>query len=173
ACTRFAADLVAAMGTLAEICERLLNNFLVLRLKPLLGSVLGEKNLLKLMRGIEIVKFLGARAAIIGVVWDSYHAIDEIFFKKNRRLGIAYLISAVSVGLWIAGVLGPLGIFVALVLFFGANIYLEMKKKNEIQKWLIACLWRKIPAGEGDVPVIWPDSRMEMDAFNKLMTAGA
>ncbi|KOY60059.1 hypothetical protein AM629_21510, partial [Photorhabdus heterorhabditis] len=171
ACTRFAADLVAAMGTLAEICERLLNNFLVLRLKPLLGSVLGEKLLTKVITWIGRVKFLGSLAGIVGVVWDGYHAIDEIFFKKNRRLGIAYLISAVSAGLWIAGVLGPLGIFVALVLFFGANIYLAMKKKNEIQKWLMACLWRKIPAGEGDVPVIWPDSRMEMDAFNKLMTS--
>ncbi|MBS9426315.1 T6SS effector BTH_I2691 family protein [Photorhabdus caribbeanensis] len=173
ACTRFAADLVAAMGAVAETCERLLNNFKVLRLKPMVRLILGRESLLKLMRGIEIVKFLGARAAIVGIVWDSCHAVDEIVFKGNIDLGIAYLISAVSAGLWLAGVLGPLGLFVALLLYLGANIYLAMKKKNEIQKWLAACLWRKIPAGEEDIPSIWPDSRMEMDAFNKLMTAGA
>ncbi|KOY60056.1 hypothetical protein AM629_21525, partial [Photorhabdus heterorhabditis] len=170
ACTRFAADLVAAMGTLAEICERLLNNFLVLRLKPLLGSVLGEKLLTKVITWIGRVKFLGSLAGIVGVAWDLYHAIDDIR-KGNVGSGIAYLISAISGLVLIIFSLGPVGIVITLLFFFGANIYLEMKKKNEIQKWLMACLWRKIPAGEEDVPVIWPDSRMEMDAFNKLMTS--
>ncbi|MEK9495202.1 hypothetical protein V2H77_01765, partial [Photorhabdus sp. P32] len=178
ACTRFAADLVAAMGTIAETCERLLNNFQVLRLKPLLGSILGENVLTKVLWGLEVVKIFGAWAGIVGVVWDLCHMIDEFFFKKNGSLGIAYLVSAISGGLlFVAAIklitLGPWGIILALVFFFGANIYLAMKKKNEIQKWLAACLWRKIPAGEGDIPAIWPDSRMEMDAFNKLMTAGA
>ncbi|TDB61281.1 T6SS effector BTH_I2691 family protein [Photorhabdus khanii] len=170
ACTRFAADLVSAMGALAETCERLLNNFQVLRLKPLVRLILGREGLVKLVKWIRIVKFLGVRAGIIGVVWDSYHAIDELR-KGDIGLGLGYLVSAVSGFLLIFGALGPLGMFVALVLYFGANIYLAMKKKNEIQKWLASCLWRKIPAGEEDIPAIWPDSRMEVDAFNKLMTA--
>ncbi|ETS30717.1 hypothetical protein PTE_02663 [Photorhabdus khanii NC19] len=171
ACTRFAADLVAAMGAIADTCERLLNDFQVLRLKPLLGSVLGEGALTKMMQGFEVMKFIGSRAGIIGVVWDGYHAIDELFFRKNRSLGIAYLVSAVSGFLLVVVALSPLGIFIALVLYFGTNIYLAMKKKDEIQKWLAACLWHKIPAGEEDIPAIWPDSGMEMDAFNKLMTS--
>ncbi|NHB94660.1 hypothetical protein C5469_22035, partial [Photorhabdus cinerea] len=170
-CTRFAADLVSAMGAVAETCERLLNNFQVLRLQPLLGSVLGEKLLLKVMDRIGFVVKLGGWAGIVGVLWDGYHAVDEIFFKKNKSLGIAYLVSAISGGLLVFCSLGPVGIVITLLFYFGANIYLEMKKKNEIQKWLMACLWRKIPAGEEDIPAIWPDSRMEMDAFNKLMTS--
>ncbi|MBS9439863.1 hypothetical protein EAE91_22745 [Photorhabdus noenieputensis] len=176
ACTRFAADLVAAMGAIAETCERLLNHFQVLRLKPLLGSILGENLLTKVLWGFKVVKIFGAWAGIVGVVWDIYHVIDEIAFKGNMDLGIAYLVSAISGGfLFVAAIklitLGPWGIILALVFFFGANIYLEMKKKNEIQKWLVACLWRKIPAGEKDISAIWPDSRMELDAFNKLMTS--
>ncbi|WP_214086549.1 T6SS effector BTH_I2691 family protein, partial [Photorhabdus heterorhabditis] len=174
-CTRFAADLVAAMGALAEICERLLKNFQVLRLQPMLSSVFGEKNLLKLIEGLEVMKFFGSWAGIVGVAWDLYHVWDELG-KGNVDLGIAYLVSAIGGGLLFAAAinlitLGPLGIILALMLFFGANIYLEMKKKNEIQKWLAACLWRKIPAGEEDIPAIWPDSRMEMDSFHKLMTS--
>ncbi|MEK9496351.1 hypothetical protein V2H77_07820, partial [Photorhabdus sp. P32] len=171
ACTRFAADLVAAMGAIAETCERLLNNFQVLRLKPLLSSVLGEKLLTEVITWIGRVKCLGSLAGIVGVLWDGYHAWDEVFNKGNISLGIAYLVSAISGGLLVFCSLGPVGIVITLLFYFGANIYLAMKKKDDIQKWLMACLWRKIPAGEEDIPVIWPDSRMEMDAFNKLMTS--
>ncbi|PQQ23099.1 hypothetical protein C6H66_20655 [Photorhabdus hindustanensis] len=171
ACTRFVADLVSAMGAIAETCERLLNDFQVLRLQPMLSSVLGEELLTKVIKWIGRVKFLGALAGIVGVVWDLYHAWDEGFNKGNMSLGIAYLVSAISGLVLIACSLGPVGIVITLLCFFGANIYLEMKKKDEVQKWLVACLWRKIPAGEKDIPAIWPDSRMEMDAFNKLMTS--
>ncbi|ERT13053.1 T6SS effector BTH_I2691 family protein [Photorhabdus temperata] len=171
ACTRFAADLVAAMGALAETCERLLKNFQVLRLKPLLGSVLGEELLTKVITWIGRVKVLGAWAGIVGVAWDGYHAWDEVFNKGNISLGIAYLVSALSGLVLIIFSLGPVGIVITLLFYFGASIYLAMKKKDEIQEWLAACLWRKIPAGEEDIPAIWPDSRMEMDAFNKLMTS--
>ncbi|OWO78847.1 hypothetical protein B5C26_22965 [Photorhabdus luminescens] len=170
ACTRFAADLVAAMGAVAETCERLLKNFQVLRLQPMLSSVLGEKLLLKVMDKIGFAVKLGGWAGIVGVLWDGYHAIDDIR-KGNLGSGIAYLISAISGLVLIIFSLGPVGIVITLLFYFGANIYLAMKKKDEIQKWLMACLWRKIPAGEEDIPVIWPDSRMEMNAFNKLMTS--
>ncbi|EYU14882.1 T6SS effector BTH_I2691 family protein [Photorhabdus aegyptia] len=170
ACTRFMADLVSAMGAIAETCERLLNDFQVLRLQPMLSSVFWEKNLLKLLKGLEIMKSVGSWAGIVGVLWDGYHAIDDIR-KGNVGSGIAYLISAVSGLVLIVCSLGPVSIFITLLFYFGANIYLAMKKKDEIQEWLAACLWRKIPAGEEDIPAIWPDSRMEMDAFNKLMTS--
>ncbi|MFD0707514.1 T6SS effector BTH_I2691 family protein [Photorhabdus akhurstii] len=174
ACTRFMADLVSAMGAIAETCERLLNDFQVLRLQPMLSSVLGKELLTEVITWIGKVKSFGAWAGIVGVAWDLYHVWDELG-KGNVDLGIAYSVSAIGGGLlFVAAIdlvtLGPLGIIFALMLFFGANIYLEMKKKNEVQKWLMACLWRKIPAGEEDIPFIWPDSRMEMIAFNKLMT---
>ncbi|MBS9444438.1 hypothetical protein EAE89_23170 [Photorhabdus heterorhabditis] len=171
ACTRFAADLVAAMGTLAEICERLLKNFQVLRLQPMLSSVLGGKNLLKFLKGLEVMKSFGSWAGIVGVAWDGYHFWDEIFNKGDMSLGIAYLVSAVSGGVLVFCSLGPVGVVITLLFYFGANIYLAMKKKDEIQEWLAACLWRKIPVGEKDIPAIWPDSRMELDAFNKFMTS--
>ncbi|STV59056.1 Uncharacterised protein [Klebsiella michiganensis] len=68
---------------------------------------------------------------------------------------------------WLA--LGPLGIIICLVLVFGSAIYLASKEKDEIQKWLAATLWRKTPPEDKDMPAIMPTSKIEMDAFNKLM----
>lgn len=68
---------------------------------------------------------------------------------------------------WFA--LGSLGIIIFLVLVFGSAIYLASKEKDKIQKWLAATLWRKTPPDDKDIPAVMPTSKIEMDAFNKLM----
>lgn len=125
---------------------------------------------------LKVFKWVGAAAGVVAVLWDSWHAVDEFLIKNNGSfsLGVAYLASAVGGALlWISAMewlaLSPLGIIVCLALVFGSAIYLASKEKDEIQKWLAAILWRKIPFEDKDIPAIMPTSRIEIEAFNKLM----
>ena len=123
---------------------------------------------------LKVFKWVGAAAGVVAVLWDTVNGIDEMFFKENYSVGVAYLASAIGGGfLWVSAMgwlaLGPLGIIICLVLVFGSAIYLASKEKDEIQKWLAATLWRKTPPEDKDIPAIMPTSKIEMDAFNKLM----
>jgi hypothetical protein len=63
-------------------------------------------------------------------------------------------------------------IVIAIALMLGAAIYLAFNIKNDIQLWLMSCLWRKIPPGDSAVPEIWPTSAIEIDAFGKALASG-
>lgn len=116
---------------------------------------------------------IGAAAGVIAVLWDLAYMVSS-FRAGNIGSGIAYMASSIGgVFLWVSAMgwlaLGPLGIIICLVLVFGSAIYLASKEKDEIQKWLAATLWRKTPPEDKDIPAIMPTSKIEMDAFNKLM----
>ncbi|MTB68299.1 hypothetical protein GKR48_16025 [Providencia sp. wls1943] len=68
--------------------------------------------------------------------------------------------------------LGPIGLLIAITLVFGAAIFIAAYSKDDIQKWLSASLWRKIPEREqnqGKIPVIWMDRQMEMSELIKII----
>lgn len=115
------------------------------------------------------------RDGIVAVLWDGWHAIDDLFIKKHKNVssGIAYLISAVSGGVLVYAALFSIpivGLAIALIFAFGSAIYLASKEKDKIQKWLLSMWWRLIPSGEEDVPEIMPTEKMEMESFNQLMS---
>ena len=118
---------------------------------------------------------IGAAAGVVAVLFDAWHAVDELLIKSNGSLGmgIAYLASTTGgTFLWVAAMgwltLGPLGIIVCLALVFGAAIFFASKEKDKIQKWLASMWWRQIPVDDKDIPEIMPETA-EMDSFNKLM----
>lgn len=68
--------------------------------------------------------------------------------------------------------LGPAGIAIATLFVFGSAVYIAMQSRDDIQKWLAACWWRTIPAGEDDIPDIWLNSRIEMEQLNEVLGQG-
>ncbi|MDR3431139.1 MAG: hypothetical protein P4L95_04400 [Rouxiella aceris] len=96
-------------------------------------------------------KSLGVGAGIVAVGYDIYHMIDE----RNKGyigLAIAYGLSALS-GSWLIAALWfnslpVLGTIIAVIFLIGTALYLALNDRDKIQKWLIQCLWRKIPTNE-------------------------
>jgi hypothetical protein len=125
---------------------------------------------------IRSVKWLGGAAGIIGVVFDLANSYSEIK-KGHIKIGVAYLFSAAGGGILTYGAifsvaLSPILIVIAVALILGSAIYLSLNIKNEIQRWLMSCLWRNVPMGESDIPEIWPTSSIEIEAFGKALESG-
>ncbi|CAG7701583.1 unnamed protein product, partial [Allacma fusca] len=134
-------------------------------------------------------KILGVVAGAVAVAYDIYHTVDEAN-KGHIGLAIAYGLSA-SAGIWLTAALLSnlvpiLGTAIAVVILIGIAIFLAFHTRDNIQKWLIQCLWRKIPVDEGstkenqdfyikreaaDLP-IWPGMAMEMNEFKLALGAG-
>lgn len=124
-------------------------------------------------------KALGVVAGVIAVGYDLYHALNE-FNKGHTGLAIAYGLSAAA-GVWLAvavvAAIPVVGTFIAVVFLIGTAIYLAFQNRDNIQKWLVQCLWRRIPVDIDDPKVeqekykmieaaelpIWPTMKMEMD----------
>jgi len=134
-------------------------------------------------------RLLGVVAGIVAVGYDIYHMVDERN-KGHIGLAIAYGLSALS-GSWLIAALWfnslpVLGTIIAVIFLIGTAIYLAINSRDKIQKWLIQCLWRRIPAKEGateenkkfyqkweaaDLP-IWPDMDIEMNELKLAIGAG-
>ncbi|MDV5142742.1 T6SS effector BTH_I2691 family protein, partial [Chimaeribacter arupi] len=152
ATSRFAANIAMAAGAVADSIERLLRDFKGIRWNAQIRLALGAKAQRMMMRGLRFVKWLGGAAGVIGVVFDIYNAKLE-WSKGKKDIAVAYACSALGGGILTYAVLfniilSPVWITIAVVLMIGAALYLSLNIKNDIQLWLMRCLWRKIPADE-------------------------
>lgn len=124
-------------------------------------------------------KALGVVAGVIAAGYDLHHAFNELN-KGHIGLAVAYGLTAVA-GIWLAvavvAAIPVIGTFIAVAILIGAAIYLAFQNRDNIQKWLVQCLWRRIPVDSGytkenqekykrieaaELPV-WPTMKMEMD----------
>ncbi|KLV64580.1 T6SS effector BTH_I2691 family protein [Citrobacter sp. MGH106] len=176
--SKFVANIVSSIGASAEVLNNVWRNFRLIRLRGIVRIQFGtgvERFISTALRGVMRI---GAAAGVVAVLFDAWHAVDELLIKSNGSLGmgIAYLASTTGgTFLWVAAMgwltLGPLGIIVCLALVFGAAIFFASKEKDKIQKWLASMWWRQIPVDDKDIPEIMPETA-EMDSFNKLMQQG-
>ncbi len=175
ATSRFSANIVMAAGSVADSVERLLTNFKRIRWNAQIRVAAGATTQRWMMRSIRFVKWLGGAAGIVGVVFDGINAYSE--FNEGHidiDIGIAYACSALGGGIltyavFFSVILSPGLIIVAIILMLGSAIYLALNIKNDVQTWLMRCLWRNIPEDESSAPDIWPTSAMEIDALNKAL----
>lgn len=177
ASSRFAANITMAVGAIADSVERLLNDFKSVRWKAQLRIGMGGNVQRFIMSSLKWIKWLGGAAGIVGAAFDFYSFVTEAN-KGHVDIAVAYLCSSLGGGILAVAVilnvtLAPVWIVIAVVLFFGSAIYLALNIKNDVQLWLMSCLWRKIPTDEKEIPPIWPTSSMEMAEFNKALTSGA
>ncbi|WP_175558139.1 hypothetical protein [Nissabacter archeti] len=161
---------------MADSIERLLRDFKGIRWNAQIRLALGEKAQRMVMSGLRFVKWLGGAAGIVGVIFDFYHFVSEAN-NKNAGLAIAYLSSAVGGGILTYAVLfnvvlSPSWIIIAVTLMIGAALYLSLNIKNDIQLWLMSCLWRKIPADEKRIPPVLP-RETEIKELEKALQSGA
>lgn len=173
--SKFTANIVSSIGASAEVLDNVWRNFRSIRLRGIVRLQFGA-GVEKFISGtLKLFKWVGASAGIVAVLFDAWHAIDELLIKTdgNKILGVAYLASMIGGGIlwafameWIA--LGPVGIVVCLILVFGSAIFLASKEKDEVQKWLAAMWWRRIPVDDKEIPAMMPET-VEMDSFCKLM----
>lgn len=176
--TKLLADSIGAAGILLDMAERAIFKFKFVRLTPLVHlqkvTIAGVGLQDALVRGGRVC----AAAGYVAVAWDVYHGIDE-FQKGNIGLSIAYSVSAgagatlviATMSPKLALLLGMTGFAIAIGFVVGAAIYIIWHSDDNIQKWLAATLWRKIPEGDSDAPAIWPTMRMEMSQLQKIMGA--
>ncbi|MBW4200177.1 hypothetical protein JW319_02175 [Enterobacter cloacae subsp. cloacae] len=124
-------------------------------------------------------KALGVVAGVIAAGYDLYHAFHELN-KGHIGLFVAYGLSGLA-GLWLAvavvWAIPVIGTFIAVAIFIGTAIYLAFQNRDNIQKWLVQCLWRRIPVDtdytkenqekykkiEAAKLPVWPTMKMEMD----------
>ncbi|MDN2614005.1 hypothetical protein OB912_02485 [Enterobacter kobei] len=123
-------------------------------------------------------KAFGVVAGVIAAGYDLYHALNE-FNKGHTGLAIAYGLSGFA-GAWVAvavvAALPVIGTFIAVAILIGTALYLAFQNRDNIQKWLVQCKWRRIPIDpddtkekqdkykkieEAELPV-WPNMEMEM-----------
>lgn len=123
-------------------------------------------------------KAFGVVAGVIAAAYDFYHFGDEIY-KGHRGLAAAYFFSGLA-GLWLTAAviwaIPVIGTMIAVTILIGTAIYLAFQNRDNIQKWLIKCLWRRIPVDtaytkaeqekyrrreENELPK-WPIMEMEM-----------
>ncbi|EPK7282848.1 T6SS effector BTH_I2691 family protein [Citrobacter farmeri] len=177
ATSRFTASVFMAAGSVADSIERLLTNFKRIRWNAQIRVAMSGNFQRWMMRGIRFVKWFGGAVGLVGVIYDGINAYEE-FKKGHIDIGIAYIFSAAG-GLILTAavifsiVLSPFWIVVAVALMLGSAIYLALNIKNDIQLWLMSCLWRKIPVGEKTIPDIWPTSRIEMEQLGNALQSGA
>lgn len=133
-------------------------------------------------------KALGVVAGVVAAGYDFYHAVYELN-RGHTGLAVAYGLSGLS-GLWLAvavvWAIPVIGTFIAVAILIGAAIYLAFQSRDSIQKWLIQCLWRRVPVDTSDskekqdeyrrreiadLPV-WPTMEMEMDEFKLALGVG-
>lgn len=142
----------------------------------------------KFLRWVGYVgKALGVVAGVIAAGYDLYHALNEAN-KGHAGLAVAYFLSGFA-GIWLAvavvAAIPVIGTFIAAVVLIGATIYLAIQNRDNIQKWLVQCLWRRIPIDASDTKEkqekykgieaaelpVWPTMKMEMDEL-KLALGG-
>jgi hypothetical protein len=172
--TKLAADSIGAGGTLLEIAERLIFKFKSFRFAPRVRVRYGKLGMLKLADRLGLAIKFFAWAGWIPVAWEGYHGYKE-WQNGNVGLASAHAISAVAGGALVASSifsalgLGPVGLAIAIGFVLGSAIYIAMHSRDDIQKWLVATLWRQIPEGENETPAIWPNIQKEMFALQEII----
>lgn len=172
--SKLAADSIGAGGTLLEIVERVIFKFKSFRLAPRVRLRYGKIGMVKLADRIQFAGKVFAAFGYVAVGWDFYHAYDERQ-KGNIGLAVAYTTSAlagavlVTSAIFTSLALGPVGLAIAIGFILGSAIYIAMRSRDDIQKWLAATLWRQIPAEESETPAIWPNVQMEMSQLQQLV----
>lgn len=124
-------------------------------------------------------KAFGVVAGVIAVGYDIFHSFNE-FNKGHTGLAVAYGLSGFA-GAWVAvavvAALPVIGTFIAVAILIGTAIYLAFQNRDNIQKWLVQCKWRRIPIDPDDIKEkqdkykkieaaelpVWPTMKMEMD----------
>ena len=177
ATSRFAANIAMAAGAVADSVERLLRDFKKIRWNAQIRLALGARAQRMVISALRFLKWLGGAAGVVGVVFDFYNFMRE-FNNDNYDIAIAYLSSAIGGGIltyavFFSVVLSPIWIIIAVALMIGAALYLSLNIKNDIQLWLMRCLWRKIPADEKMTLDIWPTGTMEIEALGDALQSGA
>ncbi|MDA6077646.1 hypothetical protein O0544_18875 [Edwardsiella anguillarum] len=175
--TKFIADTIGAGGTLLDAAERVIFKFKSLRLKSLVRLRYGKVGMIKLADRIQLAGKVCAAFGYVAVTWDAYNGYEE-YLKGNTGLAIVHAISALAGGALVTSAvftslaLGPAGLAIAIALVLGSAIYIAMRSRDDIQKWLAAIWWRQIPEGESEVPAIWPTMQMEMSQLQQLVGGG-
>ncbi|MBD8165664.1 hypothetical protein IFU24_22800 [Erwinia persicina] len=108
---------------------------------------------------------------------------------SSDMFNVLYGLSAAA-GIWLAfavvTAVPVIGTFLAVAILIGTAIYLAFQNRDSIQKWLIQCLWRRIPVDKGETKVkqeeykkreaaelpVWPTMEMEMDEFKLALGVG-
>jgi hypothetical protein len=176
--SKFIADTIGAGGTLLDAVERVIFKFKSFRLKPLVRLRYGKVGMIKLADGLDMTIKIFAWAGWIPVAWDGYHGYEE---WKNGNIGLfyAHVISTIAGGVLVSSsifsslALGPIGLAIAIGFVLGSAIYITMHSRDDVQKWLAATLWRKLPVDENDTPEIWPNIQMEMSQLQELVGGNA
>jgi hypothetical protein len=180
AVTKFIANTISAGGALLDAAERVIFKFRTLRISARIRFNYGAVRLNNIKNSLKSTIRFCAWFGAVAVAWDFYHAYDELSNKENYVLGSIYIASALggsalfaaSLNSSVLAFLGPIGLLIAITLVFGAAIFIAAYSKDDIQKWLSASLWRKIPDDEqnqGKIPVIWMDRQMEMSELIKII----
>ncbi|HDJ1438505.1 TPA: hypothetical protein PPN70_000912 [Serratia rubidaea] len=68
--------------------------------------------------------------------------------------------------------LGPQGIIIGMLLVLGTGAWLLSRTRNDVQNWLLSMQWRQIPPDEADIPMIYPNGRLEQNAYLALTGKG-
>ncbi|MBD8109487.1 hypothetical protein [Erwinia persicina] len=116
-------------------------------------------------------------------------ATRQNVLTSSEIFNVLYGLSAAA-GIWLAfavvTAVPVTGTFLAVAILIGTAIYLAFQNRDSIQKWLIQCLWRRIPvdtdyakekqekymkAEAAELPV-WPTMEMEMDELKLALGVG-
>ncbi|WP_340608929.1 T6SS effector BTH_I2691 family protein [Xenorhabdus bharatensis] len=174
--TKFGGNVLGAIGTLADWTDRYLAKNSNGRFAARLGldnKVKLEKWSIHLQRGARFFAWAG----FVSATWDIYHAADEYWGekeKKDYKLVIAYGASGVSSGLLVLYAVGwltlggPIAIVVLTAILVASAIYIALKGQDDIEKWLLSCMWRKIPKETRSIPHMWSTEAQEKEAFLDL-----
>ncbi|MBD8169925.1 hypothetical protein [Erwinia persicina] len=104
----------------------------------------------------------------------------------GRFGGILTGIAGIWLAIAVSASIPVIGTLIAVAILIGTAIYLAFQNRDSIQKWLIQCLWRRIPvdtdyakekqekymkAEAAELPV-WPTMEMEMDELKLALGVG-
>lgn len=172
--SKLIADTIGAGGTLLDAVERVIYSFKSFRLKPLVRLRYGKVGMIKLLNRIQLAVKVCAAFGYVAVGWDIYDSYQEKQ-KGNTGLAGAHFISAVAGAALVTSAiftslaLGPIGLMIAIAFSLGSAIYIAIRSRDEIQKWLAATWWHKIPDNEYETPEIWPTMQMEMSQLQQIV----
>lgn len=178
--SRFQAGVLGLGSTTLNIIETGIKQFRLFTNATSRLRVFGSEAFLRWVGYVG--KALGVVAGVITAGYDFYHFGDEIY-KGHRGLASAYFFSGLA-GLWLTvaviWAIPVIGTMIAVAILIGTAIYLAFHNRDNIQKWLIRCQWRRIPVDtsftkedqeeyrrrEEKHLLIWPTMEMEMYELN-------
>lgn len=193
----FGANISMALSASAEVLKTIMTPLMELELPRVPAMV---RDWTFRVVGAKIWQGAGYVGGMLYVLTEGINGFINIKKQGNRDIGLAHLINSLGVAMMTAGggnaitvkillrfgvsisfiegsalaafFLGPMGIFVGMLLVLGASAWLLSQTRNDIQKWLLSMQWRLIPAGETDIPEMYPDGEMEQEAYRVIEGKG-